>query len=474
VLNSTYATLDSNGKQPVRKGELVFNIRDYGAVGDGATDDNAAIIAALTAASAVSGEVIVPPGMFIFTQIPVPSNVRFVGRGGTLKFKDGTAVSSAASYYPIVIGPTESNVVLDSLVIDGNGANNTSFTVCDAISASGDNIRVQNCTITNPPDSGITWSKNTNSACEGNRISGATDCGIYINDGDGTALHESIVRGNRITGCAFSGIAAKRISQRTIISDNVIYDCGNGITLEEASTTTDYGTNLTIANNRMRRIGHINAAAAKCGVNIRGSRWVQVIGNRVEDVIGRGILVEGCTDCTVMGNIINHDPTLGNAVTGVGITVTNRSTLGSKRIVVNGNISTDAAAHGIHVASASTAPSSNITVIGNMVENAVSAGIRIEQYNTLVKVIGNTLDGNGSDFVIFAGATYEAAYNTLANNVATGTGVFFQARALGGAGSPEGVVTARVGSTYSRTDAAGFYVKTSGTGNTGWQIATLT
>ena len=40
-----------------------------------------------------------------------------------------------------------------------------------------------------------------------------------------------------------------------------------------------------------------------------------------------------------------------------------------------------------------------------------------------------------------------------------------------GAGSPEGVVTANVGSLYLRTDGSTsttLYVKTSGTGNTGW------
>ena len=41
-----------------------------------------------------------------------------------------------------------------------------------------------------------------------------------------------------------------------------------------------------------------------------------------------------------------------------------------------------------------------------------------------------------------------------------------------GSGSPEGVVTANVGSTYRRTDGAAsttLYVKESGTGNTGWR-----
>lgn len=43
--------------------------------------------------------------------------------------------------------------------------------------------------------------------------------------------------------------------------------------------------------------------------------------------------------------------------------------------------------------------------------------------------------------------------------------------AFSGAGSPEGVVTAPIGSFYSRTNGGAgtsFYVKESGTGNTGW------
>ncbi len=39
-----------------------------------------------------------------------------------------------------------------------------------------------------------------------------------------------------------------------------------------------------------------------------------------------------------------------------------------------------------------------------------------------------------------------------------------------GAGSPEGVITASQGSTYWDTSGQMFYVKDSGSGNTGWAI----
>lgn len=43
-----------------------------------------------------------------------------------------------------------------------------------------------------------------------------------------------------------------------------------------------------------------------------------------------------------------------------------------------------------------------------------------------------------------------------------GTGTF------SGTGSPEGVVTASPGSTYLQTESGSFWMKQTGTGNTGW------
>ena len=45
--------------------ENVFVITDFGAVGDGKTDCTAAIQSALDEAAAVSGKVVVPPGVFM-------------------------------------------------------------------------------------------------------------------------------------------------------------------------------------------------------------------------------------------------------------------------------------------------------------------------------------------------------------------------------------------------------------------------
>lgn len=71
------------------KGGQVFNVKAYGAKGDGTTDDTAAIQAAQAAASAVSGLVVVPQGQYLTTlagtQLTGPTN----GRGQIITIDGG-------------------------------------------------------------------------------------------------------------------------------------------------------------------------------------------------------------------------------------------------------------------------------------------------------------------------------------------------------------------------------------------------
>jgi hypothetical protein len=84
------------------KARLPFNVKDYGATGDGTTDDTAAIAAAHTAAKAVKGEVFFPPGNYLHTGdltvdtdymayagVGQNSKITFAGGGLVL---DGTAI----------------------------------------------------------------------------------------------------------------------------------------------------------------------------------------------------------------------------------------------------------------------------------------------------------------------------------------------------------------------------------------------
>jgi Pectate lyase superfamily protein/Right handed beta helix region len=64
------------------------NVRDFGATGDGVTDDTTAIQGALDAAAATRGTVIIPDGTFCCSRLRVPPHVGIVGNA-TWSYREG-------------------------------------------------------------------------------------------------------------------------------------------------------------------------------------------------------------------------------------------------------------------------------------------------------------------------------------------------------------------------------------------------
>lgn len=89
-------------------------------------------------------------------------------------------------------------------------------------------------------------------------------------------------------------------------------------------------------------------------------------------------------------------------------------------------------------------------------------------------VIGATVASGIIPLIVEIASSEQVRFDTTGMRVAAGKKVTLGASGPTinfGSGSPEGVITANVGSTYHRTDGGAgtsFYVKESGTGNTGW------
>ncbi|MBR7132379.1 MAG: right-handed parallel beta-helix repeat-containing protein [Clostridia bacterium] len=60
----------------------IFDVTDFGAVGDGKTDSTVAIQSALDKAGEVKGEVVVPPGKYLCGDLQVPSSITLRGTHG--------------------------------------------------------------------------------------------------------------------------------------------------------------------------------------------------------------------------------------------------------------------------------------------------------------------------------------------------------------------------------------------------------
>ncbi len=147
-------------------------------------------------------------------------------------------------------------------------------------------------------------------------------------------------------------------------------------------------------------------------------------------------------DANTVTNIRN-----ANLSGSAGITSANLSALISAGSCTNCNITYDAAGR---ITVAANGSSGANAALSNLASVAINA--------SLLPGTGGSVDLGGSakfwlngyvSNLFFAGSVFESA----------------------GSGSPEGVVTANIGSTYRRTNGGTgttFYIKESGTGNTGW------
>jgi Pectate lyase superfamily protein len=103
------------------KGGQVFNVKSYGAVGDGSADDTAAINAAEAAAEAVHGTVYFPPGTYKITStITLSSPVRWEGSFASSNTGVSSSIIKAGAALNPMIRVGHSNIEIDHLRIDAN------------------------------------------------------------------------------------------------------------------------------------------------------------------------------------------------------------------------------------------------------------------------------------------------------------------------------------------------------------------
>lgn len=80
-LTNITATGSNTARSLANRFADTVNVKDFGAKGDGVTDDTAAIQAALNSAKTTSRCVFIPKGAYIITQIAIPNGLRIYGAG---------------------------------------------------------------------------------------------------------------------------------------------------------------------------------------------------------------------------------------------------------------------------------------------------------------------------------------------------------------------------------------------------------
>ena len=276
----------------------VLSVKDFGAKGDGVTDDTAAINAALSVAAAVQRAVFMPAGTYLVSGVlAVPSGITLYGAGWNtvIKRKDNT------SYSPIVSLASFSH--LRDLCIDGNAANQT-VTAYAVLGYRVEHARVTNVKVYNNYGIGVGWSESADCVCTSVTVDGCKanlpgfwnsrqtvgsfwmdgrhryiDCVSINNQLDGLILNtpNNTIIGGRYCKNGYGGSYGAALGAGGIYTEDGAVQDGLTIIGANCSDNTEQGINVS-ANNAVI-IGNTCNGNQLTGILLKGGTGLKCIGN---------------------------------------------------------------------------------------------------------------------------------------------------------------------------------------------------
>jgi len=370
------------------------SVKDFGAVGDGTTNDTAAIQAAFDSGAS---QIIYPAGTYLQNAVTIPNTVHIISGSGIVKQRTtDTKIFTGSS----IVG-----LVIDGLTIQGNytypqtsvSSNNRGIELISC-----QYVRIVNCNFKNIQEIAIQLTNCDYSTVANNSI---YLCG----------------RGIYFRGCRRSSIV-NNIVDSTILADTVFTI---GISLESTDGHA-YGVNKEIVVNNNIVRNYINA---------------------------QGIMAHSGTDITFSNNVVT-DPMVCISVnpfnsTDICTNITISSNNVSPSVVVSPTFSYNGNDGIVCQAGGATTDITNVSIVGNTVINAnrtwknvATGGIRIG-YTHDVSIVGNTIYNAAVNGIILTANedAYVISGNVIQNLIEAADGT------LNGVYCPG----APVGSIYSNT-----------------------
>ena len=376
TLHSTNTGFDSQVTRDT--GTDLFDVKAYGATGNGTTVDSAAVQSALNAAIAAGGgTVYFPQGTYVVSRLSFGSNltIRGAGIGAAVLLCDPSASSGSVICRVSPNGTAATDVVLRDITIDGNKSswgNNSNQQIygyylgqsslgtvssCKVI-----NVEIRNCLsnaldIVNVSDisvesvwshdNGYTTGTGTNHSCNGFDLDGnditLVNCRAYNNSNSGYSAGQSNINYARIKliGCTAGANNAH----------GVTYGSNSGGSLTDSAitggsfinSTTGCGIQLSTNAERCTVTGAKATGNYQNGIRLSGALYNAVTGNSIYNNAAAGAtnpeiyLTSTSTNNAVTGNVVDsstattaiseqnsttdYNSITGNNVTSVGTTI---------------------------------------------------------------------------------------------------------------------------------------------------------
>lgn len=372
------------------------NVRGFGALGDGVTDDTAAFALANSMSEL---DIYVPCGTYILAGLTISK--RFYGPG-TLKWK-------AESTTPMVT-LTGENARLDGLAIDGNASaqNANAAAISFNKASAGEVVRCRitnvrykvivsdvamsprvvikdncfvNCGIVSGCD--VVGIRSPNWSVSGNKFHNIGDghcvrLGLLNGDPTGTPVSGASITGNIFNKTQHVGVTCEIYSNNISISGNIFDDLKQGVKMEQAGNTVH---DIAITGNTFKNL------TAQTAMNLQGSR-VTFVGNVCTDNSGV---------CDIGGESICSDNIFSNC--GSSSIETIRVTGVFSKTIISGNRVINSPFRGIAVGA-------DCVCTGNIVTGAVDRSISASSATRAV-ITNNTTDG-GTYGIITNSSTTDA------------------------------------------------------------------
>lgn len=505
-VNNGVNTLINNAKK-------IYYVTDYGATGDGITDDTAAIQATLDMCSTSGGTVVVPDGVYNLGTsyaFPVPGGSQFPSYG--LQVHSNTTIISEGGKFienidyehrRVTIWLDGSNITIKGLTIENTynitgGSRPTTImigmgnTYNDSLPSKSGSIVIEDCKfikswysvrfISAVGNDNVISNVRIN-RCEsyhdwqlpmsGDRSSGGmmfhsqppgkvnnisiTDCyGEYASTAAEFGLygvHDAIVSGctSKISETPGAGIQCENGAERIKIVNNTLIDHINSIWADDSK-------DVVISGNTIRSSRGLSAK----GVHVSKQGFAAVANYNVDNIVISDNVIKGC----------------GVFVTEFSVPID--ETFFGTIIIANNVIDADNKNnYGIYTRDVET-----LQIDGNTVKGMVAYGMDVRHRAESRSIISrNIIRANGSASSVRVTGEIETPPIMSDNQFDATLGAFtgsygstfgFNSRMISGSGSPEGVIVARVGDLYvSRANNANndnLWIKTSNNDlATGWR-----
>ncbi len=226
----------------------VANVRDFGAAGDGKTDDTKAILKAIESLPPNGGVVYFPPGHYLTRTVPGKSYVTFQGNSswGYRNATSGSTVISPVSDDLTTLFDLKGSVGtrLVGLTLDGMNKGKAMHGVYAKHGGVEQNIVIDDCRIMSFTGSGIRLDNSwvfaiRHSILFENKLSGI----------DGTGSYDGWILDNQISANGRGGIYATSFATVTITANRIEWNHSGGIVLGPAGANTLQISNCTFDQN---------------------------------------------------------------------------------------------------------------------------------------------------------------------------------------------------------------------------------